>query len=161
MLPHVATVVILAVMYTSLQVAAIFGLSRETIRRYADEFKDHLSPSANPSPNRARSFNDADLAVVALVSELKRLGKQFDEIHAALSNGQRGAPPENARSIVLSDQPKVTTLQSRVNRLEQELSAALDNAKHLEGRIEELSRQLEATKRDLREAYKEIGRMER
>lgn len=161
MLQHVATVDILSRMYTASQVATIFGLSRETIRRYAEEFKSHLSPSANPGSDRARTFTDADLSVFALVASMKHLGKRFDEIHAALVNGQRGDPPENARAVILSDQPKATALQAKVNHLERELSAALDNAKHLEGRIEELSRQLESTKRELREAYKEIGRMEK
>ena len=146
--------------YSATQVSQIFSVTRESVRRWAVEFADHLSATANRSDGRQRAFTDSDLEVLALVASEKQAGKRFDEIHAMLSNGQRGSAPAGVSALALNEQPKLTQLQARANNLEAQLTEAQKTNQHLEGRLDELQRQLEATKKELREAYKQIGRLE-
>lgn len=146
--------------YTATQVSQIFSVTRESVRRWAVEFADHLSSTANRGDGRQRAFTDSDLEVLALVASEKQAGKRFDEIHAMLSNGQRGSAPAGVSALALSEQPRATALQAKVTQLEAQLSTVLNTNQRLEGRLDEINRQLEATKRELREAYKEIGRLE-
>ncbi|MBA3868608.1 MAG: MerR family transcriptional regulator [Anaerolineae bacterium] len=147
-------------MYTATQVSQLFNVSRETARRWAQEFKLYLSPTANPEKERQRAFTDSDMEVFALISEMKTQGRLFEDIRAALGAGQRGHAPANASALVQADIPRTSALQIRISSLETELTRSIDSNKHLEGRLDELTRQLEATKKELREAYKQIGRLE-
>lgn len=140
-------------MYTATQASQLFNVSRETVRRWSSEFKAFLSPTANPAKDRQRAFTDADMEVFALIAEMKLQGRLFEDIRAALGAGQRGSAPANASAIVQSDVPRATALQTRVASLEKALT-------HSEARREELQKQLDDTKRELREAYKQIGRLE-
>ena len=81
-------------MYEPKHIEAAFGISSATVRNWSTEFERHLSPTARPGKNRHRTYTDDDLRVFALVSELKRMGQTFADIHAALDNGQRGELPD-------------------------------------------------------------------
>lgn len=140
-------------MYTATQAAQVFKVSRETVRRWSSEFKAFLSPTANPEKDRQRAYTDSDMEVFALVAEQKAQGRLFEDIKAALGAGQRGSAPADAAAIVQSDAPRATALQARVANLEKALT-------HSEARREELQKQLDDTKRELRDAYKQIGRLE-
>lgn len=147
-------------MYSAIQVATLFNSARETVRKWAVEFERELSPTANPGDGRQRIFTDNDLEVIALIVEMKGQGKLYSDIHAALANGQRGQPPPGAVAIVPTTPPRTSALQARISSLETDLMHAIDVTKEQAGVINELRRQLEATKNDLREAYKQIGRLE-
>lgn len=73
--------------------ARLFGVSQQTIRQWSNEFQTYLSMRANPGKSRVRSFTNDDLPVLALISQMKELGYTYQEIHAALNNGERGEAP--------------------------------------------------------------------
>ena len=79
--------------YSSRQTATIFGVALETIRNWADEFQDYLSPTATPGRGKHRMYTLDDLSVFSLVDDLKKQGMTYIDIHVSLKNGQRGQPP--------------------------------------------------------------------
>lgn len=83
-------------MYQTKDIIARFGVSPQTVRTYADEFRRYMSPTANPSVGQQRNFTDDDLAVFALIVQMKRQGATYETIHAALANGQRADPSQQA-----------------------------------------------------------------
>ncbi|MEP6987918.1 MAG: MerR family transcriptional regulator [Chloroflexota bacterium] len=129
-------------MYTAKQAATLFNVAHETIRKWAVEFEKELSPTANPGDGRQRIFVDDDLAIFALIAEMKQQGKLYADIHVALANDQRGRAPAGASALALSEQPRATALQVKISHLETQLTAALDSNKEQSGVINELRRQL-------------------
>ena len=77
-------------MYQTKDIVEQFSVSPQTVRTYADEFGHYMSPTANPPTGQQRNFSDDDLAVFALIVQLKRQGFTYEAIHAALASGQRG-----------------------------------------------------------------------
>lgn len=140
--------------YTTQHVSNLFNIVNQTVRNYAAEFSHYLSPSARPGANRQRQFTDDDLAVFALIVEMKNNGAIYEDIHAALANGQRGQIPEpnaitptNANVMLLALREQVTTLVNEVKRLELE-NAAKDG-------------QIALLKEQLADANREIRKLER
>lgn len=81
-------------MYTTKHAQIIFRVaSSQTIRNWAKEFEEYLSPSATPGKGGTRLFTKEDMDVFALISELSAQNTSFVEIHAALRAGQRGTAP--------------------------------------------------------------------
>lgn len=149
----------LIIMFNSSQVEALFSKSHETIRAWAQEFRDWLSPTANPEKGRARQYSESDLEVFALISEMKAQGRLFSDIKAALGAGQRGDIPQSF-AVVPSERGKLAALQRQINEMQAALSSALENNQHKDGRIEELTRQLEDLKAENKALNREIGRLE-
>lgn len=166
--------------YSSRQTAAIFGVVLETIRNWADEFQDYLSPLATPGHGKHRMYTFDDLRVFALVAELKQMGHTYADIHSSLQNGQRGnppaLPPEDIQAVVSSGQERrlsleVDTLQRHLIRTQQELEearAALKEAMQvreekirLEMRLEAEQRQIEDRERRIQELRAELAAAQR
>jgi DNA-binding transcriptional MerR regulator len=144
-------------MYNLDQIANLFSTSNENARRWCITFADWLSEGANPSDHRKRLLNDDDLTVLSLVAEMRTQGHVFDTIKAALAEGKRGAMPASPASVVPADKTKLAKLQADVNRLNEALQLTIEESQRKDGRIDELTTQLESAKRDLRAAYEEIG----
>lgn len=121
------------VAYTSRHVSTLYGVTVETVRNWADEFTEYLSPMANPGPNRHRQFTDEDMQVFSLVSEFKSQGKTYTDIHVSLRSGQRGdlptLHPDEVQAIMSTDQEKqlaleVNFLQRALVRVQEDLEKA-------------------------------------
>lgn len=82
--------------YTTQQIADLFAVSHQTVKNYCAEFAAYLSPTATPEKGQQRQFTDDDVAVLALVVEMKKAGAVFESIHHALGMGQRGDVPDAA-----------------------------------------------------------------
>lgn len=109
-------------LYTSGQVAALFQVTTETIRLWAQEFAQFLSVSANPGGSRSRRFVEEDLSVLALIAEFRSLGKNFDDIQVALANGQRGTLPQvSMDKLATLNSQDVQVITAQVQRLQIEL----------------------------------------
>lgn len=128
-------------MHTTADIQARFNnISHQTIKRYCDEFRAYISPTARPEEKRPRRFTDADLKVFALIVEMKGQGKVFAEIHAALKAGQRAEPPEPSThteretAIVATGNAIVSQLQTRIQDLESELMEERAKRHRAEGR---------------------------
>lgn len=120
-------------------IARLFRVSGQTVRQWSIEFAEHLSPTANPGRNRTRSYTEDDLAVFALIADMKARGRVYHDIHTALSIGQRG------------ELPSQETIRRR-NRFEEELlklQSATDHELALaRERLEQTQQQLEHAETD-------------
>jgi len=174
--------------YNSRQVAALFGVALETIRNWGSEFREYLSPLANPGQGKHRKYNPDDLAVFALVRDLKEKGLGYTDVHLALQTGERGQPPglapNQVQAIVVGERERrlaleVQTLQASITQLQARLAEAeaaqreaaelqrksivletrLEERQHYhETRINELSLQLEEARRRIEELLEESGK---
>ena len=163
--------------YRSSHVAKIYDISLETVRVWSEEFAEYLSPTANPGKHKHRLFIADDMAVFALVSDLKNKGFAFAEIHASLKSGQRGEPPaiepDEVQALVASDHEKVLSFQ--VEQLEAALVASQQKLKmaeealtqmrevqdeniRLKTQLEGKEQQLQATKEELQKQVDELSR---
>jgi|GEM_PF-2245550 len=166
--------------YSSRHTATIFGVSLETIRNWADEFQDYLSPTATPGRGKHRMYTFDDLKVFALVAELKQMGHTYADIHSSLQNGQRGnppaLPPEEIQALVTSEQERrlsleVDYLQRSLIRAQQELEEARNALKEalqvreekirLETRLEAEQRAVEERERQIQELKAELAAAQR
>jgi DNA-binding transcriptional MerR regulator len=79
--------------YYTDQVAAIYGVTPQTVNKWAREFADYLTAGAKPGGNKTRQFDSEDMMVFSLVSEMQKKHLTFSDIHASLKSGARGEPP--------------------------------------------------------------------
>jgi DNA-binding transcriptional MerR regulator len=133
-------------MYTTPDVQTLFDCSHQTVKRWCEEFGQFLSPTAQPEKGRPRRFTEADIEVFALIVEMRAAGKMYEDIHAALSAGQRGTPPasppaERITAIAPTAPAMLAQMQLRIDTLEQELIDERAKRHRAEGR-EELLMQL-------------------
>jgi DNA-binding transcriptional MerR regulator len=57
-----------------------FGVSHETIRRYALDFAEFLSDGANPEEGKHRIYNDSDLRVFSVIVAMKATNHDNEKI---------------------------------------------------------------------------------
>lgn len=79
--------------YQNRHIQNIFNVSAPTVRNWATDFADYLSPSANPPANKTRYFTDDDLRVLATVARLRDEKRNTDEIIEQLNTGILDEPP--------------------------------------------------------------------
>ena len=166
--------------YSSRHTATIFGVALETIRNWADEFQDYLSPTATPGRGKHRMYTFDDLSVFSLVADLKKQGMTYMDIHASLRNGQRGQPPalppEEIQALVVGDQERrlsleVEYLQRSLIRAQQELDEARTALKEatqikeekirLETRLDAEQKRIEDKEHQIQELKGELGSAQR
>ena len=157
--------------YSSRHVATIFGVSLETVRNWADEFQDFLSPTARPGKGKHRMYSYDDLRVFSLVSELKGQGMTYADIQATLHAGQRGQPPSmqpgEIQALVVGEQEtrlslEVEYLQRSLMKLQQQLAGAQEDLEKAQAIKEEnikLGTQLEEERKRVEEKETQISEL--
>jgi DNA-binding transcriptional MerR regulator len=110
--------------YLSQNVQTMFDISPQTVRNWAHEFQEYLSPAANPGTGRTRKFTEDDLRVFALIAQMKNEGAVYADIHTELKKGTRGEPPvvpDEMIPIATTEQGLliINKLQEFENRLQQ------------------------------------------
>jgi DNA-binding transcriptional MerR regulator len=161
-----------------------FGLSHETIRRYALDFAEFLSEGATPKDrNKHRFYNDSDLAVFDVIVTMKATNHSNNEIMATLRAGA-----ERKIGEILGDRPILNpTMERALHKQElanrdKELETAIQRAedaeveaqiwrdkanrfegelKSLKEQVQQLQQQLETaqSKQDVIALHKEIARL--
>lgn len=116
---------------TTGQLADRLKVSRETIRNYASEFADYLSPEAvGVAANAKRRYSDKDALTLATIARLRANGQNYESIRGALDNGQllEALPPvpseaekEARENVALVVRPEYERVLDRVGQLEGEL----------------------------------------
>ena len=66
--------------------ARLFDVNKETIKKWCFKFGEHLSPSATVK-GQTRFFNEIDLRVFALVNQYWEDDPDYENIHACLNSG--------------------------------------------------------------------------
>ena len=80
-------------MATVSEVARFLGVDPDKVKRWAKEFAEYLSLTAQPAKGKERQFSEADLRVLAVVAEHLELGNDADDVHYALSSGEQYSEP--------------------------------------------------------------------
>jgi len=159
--------------WTTKQAAQLFEVaSPQTIRNWAKEFEEYLSPTARPSDGDSYLFTEEDMMVLGLVAALRNEGKKAGDIHAALRAGQRGLAPLYApqlvegwmtaledRGLALQVQDLKRTIQTLILEREKlETQVARSQADHeenirLHAQLEMIQQQLNDMRERLQEEY--------
>nr|WP_281719792.1 MerR family transcriptional regulator [Nitrosomonas nitrosa] len=128
--------------YTSTQAAKIYGVSLQTINYWAGQFKEYLSPTANPGGRRKRRLSIEDMRVLSLISSMKNEGSTFEDIHATLKTGQRGQAPAvdpNQVQAIVANETEVH-LALRNERLQQMLVEAHDKLAQAQEQLKDMDK---------------------
>jgi hypothetical protein len=72
-------------MMTASEVARIFEVDRDTVKKWAYKFRDYLSSKANPLKGQVRYFTQDDLMVLALVADYWENEPDYENIYAHLN----------------------------------------------------------------------------
>jgi DNA-binding transcriptional MerR regulator len=131
-------------MFTVSDFARVFATTPNTIRLWAAEFSEFLSPQANPPKGQTRVFNEDDAAVLALVGAMREANAGYEHIRAALASGERrqfrpkqapGAASE-PESDAEDTRALMTRLTATVARFEGELTATREALNHTRAELE-------------------------
>ena len=150
--------------YTTTTSAKLYGVQQQTIRNWVDEFKDYLSPTAQPGRNKQLLFTIEDMKVLGLVSNLRQTKTSYEEIHISLQNGERGPVPD-ADPMELAEQTDreiITQMGMQISVLRGQLEEArfeAARARELELEVAALRAQVEMmnAQPDTSELYIQIG----
>ena len=145
-------------MYTNKDLSSRFGISRESVRMWSNQFAAYLSPSATPEKGRQRNYTDEDLSVFALVDSMRRAGASNEDIAAALGAGQRGHVPD--RSLVPRADSSAAALKRHIGQLTLELEDTRRALERSEGKVELLEKQAEGYKTEIRGLYRQLALFE-
>lgn len=73
------------------EVARLLGVEPAKVKQWANEFAEYLTLTARPAKGQERQFAEADLRVLAVVTEHLELGNDADDVHYALNSGEQYA----------------------------------------------------------------------
>ncbi|MBA3869141.1 MAG: MerR family transcriptional regulator [Anaerolineae bacterium] len=144
-------------MYSTSQLASHFAVNAQTVKRYAEEFRDYLSPTATPEGGNTRRFTEDDVKVYDLIVRMKQDGKRFEQIHAALASGERGELPDFEIGSLTAAQ---SSAQLRLLKRVAELQTEVERLRGVDARLEEVREQLAEAKAEIKSLNREIGRLE-
>lgn len=159
-------------MYTSGEVAKIYGVVTETVRNWTMEFAEYLSLSAHPGRNKKRTYSLEDMRVLSMVAAMKERNMTNEDIHATLKSGQRGElpdlSPDDVKMIALGDQEKrlavqVDQLERTIVQLKKDLALSQEQASQAQQYKEaniKLTTSLDHVQKDLEEAKARVQRLE-
>lgn len=136
--------------YTPKKAGEALGVSADTIRRYCQLYRRHLSPGATPEAGRARVLNDVDLFVLRTAKQLTEAGSSIEEIDDILATV---AIPEG---IVAEDDDQVietlpATVEGGVSEsalaLLRQMSATLERLEARDRRFDQLAEEIASLKK--------------
>ncbi|MAU12848.1 MAG: hypothetical protein CL607_23715 [Anaerolineaceae bacterium] len=155
------------------EVAELFNIAEPTVRAWSNEFADYLSLDANPGEKRTRYYNQGDVRVLALVTEMKAQGKTVEDIHASLKAGVRGdvdsaieasqQRPQSLEQAMMFIQQlagRVDTLETENTELQSQLTEWRDKANRLQGQIDADAKREKLTHEDVIALQREIAVLE-
>jgi DNA-binding transcriptional MerR regulator len=149
--------------YRTRHITKLFDISEETVRVWVGEFAEYLSPTATPGKHKQRVFTEADMEVLSLVSERKKQGDTFADIHLSLKNGQRGNitdresrlafENDHLQRMLVESQEQLKVAQRELEelhavrdeniRLKAQLDSSQSHQERLEAMIDRLSKRIE------------------
>lgn len=141
---------------------ALLQIPESTIRKYARDFEQYLSPGAAGASGRHREYSDHDARVLKLIVDMKRSGTNLESIGASLAmlqaNNWEQLPPleTGAKSLILDT---VGQIQAQADRsaLQREIEVLRTQIDHLEQLRKE---DLAAAQRDRDELLRRMHKAE-
>lgn len=132
--------------FSTSQVAKRFGVADQTIKNWAAEFAQYLSPTATPGEGKRRAFTADDVSVFAVVHELVGRGRDTSAAHAALQAGRRPTDaliPLSTGDTLISVQRERDMLQGAVMELREQLAKSTSDRDELIKRLARAELRLE------------------
>lgn len=132
-------------MFTPSQASSMLKIPSSTLRRYANQFKMHLSEHARRE--RGRRYTEQDIAILSRARELLNEGHSPDKANELLS-------------LVAEEQPSPDNTLALIPSISQALSEALDTARALRIEVSELHQKQSATDTTLSELAERLAQLE-
>jgi len=140
-----------------------YDVQPNTIRTWTSTFAEFLSDGANPPKGEHRSYTDDDGRVIDLIATMRNEQKSYEEIRAALAEGDRGQWPQpdtqDAQDRKERDQNTfalVTQLTARAASLEGELGAIKEERDHLRNQLQDAQATVQDAQKRAVEAETEL-----
>ena len=129
--------------YTPKQTSEMLDIPASTLRRYAKQFSEHLSESANKS--RGREYSESDIATLGRARELLR-----------------SHSPEDTNNLlsVMADEPEPDDTLAIVPSISKALTELTDAARSLRAEVDTLSERQAQTDEQLAEVLKKLEHLE-
>ena len=165
--------------YTVGQVSDLLGASSATVRRWAKQFKEHLSQGANPGKGVERSFSQDDLKVLAYVKGRLDLGVSAKVVETEISTAtlptwsdivrDRDVIPDDtvAKALTLTGDRLMDTLsissaaQERIAGTLDALRLATADVAQVETQLDDLQHQLDDLRRLVEGLAKDVEGLKR
>jgi DNA-binding transcriptional MerR regulator len=131
-------------MFTPAQVSSMLDIPASTLRRYAVQFSEYLSASANQK--RRRSYTQGDILVLGKIRELTGQGLPVEDIAGRLPMVDNEPPEKSALALVpdiASELAHAQTVARNALQLVQELTSQVEKIPDIENRIAALADSLE------------------
>lgn len=121
---------------TPAQVAELLGVDQSTLRRWARQFKAHLSSQAQ---GKRRRYSSADLGMLSRARDLLRVGKSPAEVDSLLATLPQAAPQVPAVAAV-----SLPAMAGELQAAQEALRAALARVEALQQAQDKLKAAQEA-----------------
>jgi DNA-binding transcriptional MerR regulator len=133
-------------MYTPNQTSEMLKIPSSTLRRYANQYADHLSEHA--TQQHRRRYTEQDIAILARAREMLNEGKSPDQVNSLLSviNAENKSP-ESTLALIPS--------------ISQALAEALDTARSLRVEVDDHEQRMSDAERRLSELADKLTQIER
>jgi len=131
-------------LYSPNQTSEMLKIPQSTLRRYAQQYADHLSEHATKQRNRR--YTEQDIATLARARELLREGKSPEQVNNLLGVvGSTNANPDTALALIPS--------------ISQALTEALDTARSLRAEVDIMHGDITSHDERMSEAERKLSEM--
>jgi DNA-binding transcriptional MerR regulator len=145
--------------YTTSNVATLFDVTQQTVKNWAREFAQYLSPTATPQEGKKRFFTVDDLEVFSLVHEYHKQRLSYEDAHLTLKTGQRGIVPDKANELSPATPPHILSqLRDEIVARDQIIKTLQTERDMALGKVHLLQDQLEQKEKLIRDLYQENAR---
>ena len=133
-------------MYTPTQASEMLKIPTSTLRRYANQYANHLSEHA--TKQRSRRYTEQDITIIARAREMLREGKSPEQVNELLSVVSDGEQPSPDQTLAL------------IPSISQALTEALDTARLLRTQVDAHDNRLSDAERKLSEMADKLAQLE-
>jgi len=146
--------------FTTSQAGERLNIVPATIKNWANEFMNYLSPSATPEPGRTRMFTFEDLRVFTTIARLRRSKTHIADIHHILQSGERDELPPAAGKSLAPYPPAMAALKREISDLNGELERYRVENEQQRGSLRTFEKLLEQKEQRIRDLYREMALLE-
>ncbi len=146
--------------FTVKATSELLNVSPETVRRWTNQFSQHLSDTAAPEPGQRRTFTRDDIRVLAYVRDNIRTTVPHHEIDKSLNVlGDAELPvwEDITGETSQSDSIVPTDAQDRLFVLLERMTDDRDRSNLHEQQIDELHKQIDTLKTELSELRQDVA----
>ena len=145
--------------YTPKQTSEMLKIPSSSLRRYANQFAEHLSESARRE--RGREYTEQDIALLARARELLRSNSPDDTNKLLAVMEDQPLEPDDTLALIPSISEALTTLTDAARSLRVEVDTLSERQTNSEAQITEARDRQSKTESELAEALARLEALER